>query len=117
MFDLGVAQQNDRWVFEFRNVEGNTGTLTLNFPNSISVFEIDPRDEKPQPGNGPRLYKEWKLTAKAVGTGIFARGVGSGQNITLILQGHGNNCATPDDFAHWTLVVYGPKAEYSFFGI
>jgi hypothetical protein len=116
MFDLEVAQQTGRWIFEFRDGKKNAGTLTLNFPNSISVFEIDPRDGTKQPGGGPRLYKEWKLTAKAVGTGIFARGVGSGQNITLVLQGHGNNCTTADDFGHWTIVVYGSKTEYSLFG-
>ena len=49
-------------------------------------------------------------------TGIFAPGMGKGQLVTLILQGHGNNCTSPDMATHWTLVVHGPKAEYHLFG-
>ena len=116
--DLAVSQGRHRWVFEFRDNERHSGTLTLNIPNSVSIFEVDPRQEKPKAegGQGPRLYKEWKLTGRAVGTGIFSGGVGAGQNITLILQGHGNSCTTADNFTHWTLILYGPKAEYSLFG-
>jgi hypothetical protein len=118
LLDLAVSQGRHRWVFEFRDNERHSGTLTLNIPNSVSIFEVDPRQEKPKAegGQGPRLYKEWKLTGRAVGTGIFSGGVGAGQNITLILQGHGNSCTTADDFTHWTLILYGPKAEYSLFG-
>jgi hypothetical protein len=116
LLDMSVYQQRDRWVFEFRDNERHSGALTLNIPNSVSIFEVDPREEKPGSGVGPRLYKEWKLTGRAVGTGIFSGGVGAGQNITLILQGHGNSCTTADDFTHWTLIMHGPKAEYLLFG-
>ena len=42
--------------------------------------------------------------------------MGKGQRVTLILQGHGNNCTSADMATHWTLVVHGPKAEYHLFG-
>jgi hypothetical protein len=42
--------------------------------------------------------------------------MGPGQRITLILQAHGNNCTSADMATHWTLVVFGPKAEYHLFG-
>ena len=77
---------------------------------------LDPRHGEREGGLGPALYKEWRLTAPAAGTGIFAPGVGRGQLVTLILQGHGNSCASAADFTHWTLVVSGPAAEYHLFG-
>ena len=36
---------------------GNDGTLALEPPNEISLFEVDPRDV-PDQGTGPALYKE-----------------------------------------------------------
>ena len=115
-YGLSVTQSADRWVFAFRDAQGRTGTLALAIPRSISVFEVDPRRDEPEGGLGPALYKEWRLTAPAAGTGIFAPGVGRGQRVTLILQGHGNSCASAADFTHWTLVVHGPLAEYHVFG-
>jgi hypothetical protein len=115
-YDLGVTQQVDRWVFSLRDAEGRAGTLTLKIPKSISVFEVDPRRGEREGGLGPALYKEWRLTAPAAGAGIFAPGMGKGQLVTLILQGHGNSCASAADFTHWTLVVSGPDAQYHLYG-
>jgi hypothetical protein len=67
-------------------------------------------------GQGPRLYKEWKLSAPAAGSGVFAPGIGPRQTLTLILQGGGNSCTSAIDFSHWTLVMQGPKANYTLFG-
>jgi hypothetical protein len=39
-----------------------------------------------------------------------------GQWPTLIVQGTGNSCTSAADFKHWTLVMQGPKANYSLFG-
>jgi hypothetical protein len=36
--------------------------------------------------------------------------------LTLIVQGRGNSCTSAGDFSHWTLVMQGPKANYSLFG-
>ncbi len=115
-YELRVSQEPNRWVFDFRDKAGGSGTLTLTIPAAVSVFEVDPRLGERPGGQGPTLYKEWKLTSAAVGNGIFAPGVGSGQRITLILQGHGNSCTTSSDFTHWSIVVSGPKAQYTLFG-
>jgi len=115
-YDLAAAWQNDRLTFSLRDQSGRAGTLTLPRPATVSVFEVDPRVQASEGGSGPALYKEWKLSAKPTGTGIFAVGIGPSQLLTLILQGRGNSCTTAADFAHWTLVMQGPKANYSLFG-
>jgi hypothetical protein len=115
-YALHVAQEPNRWVFDFRDKAGGSGTLALVLPATISIFEVDPRLGEIKGGQGPTLYKEWKLTAKATGTGVFAPGVGGSQLISLILQGHGNSCTSSSDFTHWSIVVSGPKAQYTLFG-
>jgi hypothetical protein len=115
-YELSVTQRADHWVFSLRDEQGRSGTLTLAMPKSIAVFEVDPRRGEPEGGLGPVLYKEWRLTAPAAGTGVFAPGAGKGQLVTLILQGHGISCPSATDFTHWTLVVHGPTAEYHLFG-
>lgn len=115
-YDLSVAQHPDRWVFSFRDAKGHSGSLTLAIPNSIAVFEVDPRRGEPEGGLGPTLYKEWKLTAPAGGTGVFASGAGRGLRVTFILHGHGNSCPSATDFTAWTLIVHGPAAEYHLYG-
>ena len=56
----------DRLVLSFRDAAGHTGTLSLAQPATMSVFEVDPRN-RPDKGQGPSLYKEWKLSAPAAG--------------------------------------------------
>jgi hypothetical protein len=99
----------------FADAKGHTGTLLLARPTTLSVFEVDPRD-RPDKGQGPRLYKEWKLSAPAAGSGVFQPGIAPRQILTLILQGSGNSCTSAIDFSHWTLVMQGPKANYTLFG-
>ncbi len=101
--------------FILTNPGGGSGTLSLRVPQNISIFEIDPRDS-PDQGTGPVLYKEWKLTGEATGTGAFSGTNSSKQVLTLILQGRGNSCTSAQDFTHWTLVTEGPKGIYSLFG-
>src|SRR5207244_1851341 len=115
-YALQVLQQKDRLVFEFRDGNGRSGTLSLQLPALIPIFEVDPREDARDGGAGPRLYKEWKLTSKAAGTDVFGAGMGSNQTITLVLHGHGNSCTSAQDFTHWTLMIDGPKARYSLFG-
>ena len=45
---------------------------------------------------------------------MFATGAAVGHTLTLIVQGRGNSCTSA--FAYWTLVMQGPKANYSMFG-
>ena len=101
--------------FTLANPGGRSGTLSLRLPQAISIFEVDPRDG-PDRGTGPVLYKEWKLTGEATGTGAFSATNGAKQSLTLILQGRGNSCTSAADFTHWTLVTEGPKGSYSLFG-
>ena len=115
-YELHVSQEPSRWVFAFSDKAGRKGTLTLAIPATVSIFSVDPRLDEREGTTGPSLFKEWKLTSSASGTGIFLPGVGSGQRITFIVQGHGNNCTSPDMATHWTLMVHGPKAQYHFFG-
>jgi hypothetical protein len=112
---LSAKWVDDRLVLSFRDGSGHTGTLSLARPGTMSVFEVDPRD-RPDKGQGPRLYKEWKLSASAAGSGVFAPGIGPRQTLTLILQGSGNSCTSAIDFSHWTLMMQGPKANYTLFG-
>ena len=79
------------------------------------VFEVDTHDS-PKAAYGPALYKEWRITGKTSGTGAFEAANGREQLLTLVLQGRGNACTSPNDFTHWTLVMEGPKANYLLFG-
>jgi hypothetical protein len=114
-YALTAAWQGDRLVFTLMDGQGHAGTLALELPDKISIFEVDPRDA-PDQGTGPLLYKEWKLTGKGKGTGAFSPGAGPGQLLTLIVQGGGNSCTSASDFAAWTRVMQGAKANYSLFG-
>jgi hypothetical protein len=114
-YKLSAKWGDDRLVLSFRDGSGQTGTLSLARPGTMSVFEVDPRD-RPDKGQGPRLYKEWKLSAPAAGSGVFAPGIGPRQTLTLILHGGGNSCTSGIDFSHWTLVMQGPKVNYALFG-
>ena len=39
-YEMHVAQEGSRWVFDFRDKNGRSGTLILPMPDSISIFEI-----------------------------------------------------------------------------
>ncbi|MBR1188810.1 hypothetical protein [Bradyrhizobium sp. AUGA SZCCT0160] len=114
-YKLSAQWREDRLVLSFRDAAGHTGTLALTRSPTISVFEVDPRD-RPDRGQGPTLYKEWKLSAPASGSGVFQPGIARQQILTLILQGGGNSCTSGVDFTHWTLVMQGPKANYTLYG-
>ena len=115
-YELHVAQEGSRWVFDFRDKNRRTGTLTLPLPDSISIFEVDPRLDAREGGTGPSLYKEWIVSTEPAGTGIFAAGVRGNTRASLILHGQGNSCTDAGHFGHWTLEVKGPNADFSFIG-
>jgi hypothetical protein len=114
-YKLTAKWLEDRLVLSLRDAAGHTGTLSLARPTTVSVFEVDPRN-RPDRGHGPSLYKEWKLSAPAAGSGVFTPGIAPRQILTLIFQGGGNSCTSSIDFTHWTLVMQGPKANYTLFG-
>ncbi len=115
-YDLKVRHKDNDIVFEFHDKGKSAGILSLAWPELISIFEVDPRTDKRSGGLGPGLYKEWSVTGRMVGTGIFVPGNDAGTRITLILHGGGNSCGGADDFTAWTLVVAGPNAAYSLIG-
>jgi hypothetical protein len=115
-YDMAVTQSNLSITFNFSDPTGRAAMLRLAKPQTYSVFEVDPRNNAKPDGFGPRLYKEWKFTAPAEGSGDFNAIVGGSQRLTLILQGRGLACPTADEFSAWTLVVSGQKGEFSLFG-
>lgn len=116
-YALSAEQKNGTFVFRFRGENQSEGTITLARPETVSIFHVDPRNhDGKETGYGPRLYKEWRLTANFAGTGIFRAGNGGYQRVTLIFQGAGSSCADLEDFTHWSLVVHGPLDEFVFIG-
>jgi hypothetical protein len=114
---LTVTEEKSRFVFSFRDEKKNEGALTLAIPDTISIFEVDPRDPAaPANGLGPTLYKEWRLSAAFSGSGIFKAGNGGYQRMTLIFHGRGRACTDADHFSRWSLYIHGPLGNYLFFG-
>ncbi len=114
-YGLNVTWEESRVLFALDDGQGHAGTLSLTIPGKISIFEVDPRDGSDH-GHGPVLYKEWKLTGKVAGTGVFAAASEPKHLLTLILQGRGIGCTDAAHFGHWTLVMQGPMANYTLFG-
>jgi hypothetical protein len=114
-FQLAVTQAAGSWEFHFKDSAGG-GKLTFALPKTITRFEVDPREPIPEPGTGPVLYKEWRLTAPAVGSGMFKGATGGNQRATLVLHGRGNSCTDASQFDAWTLVLHGSKATNTLFG-
>jgi hypothetical protein len=115
-YEVVLTRRGDRWTFAFKDGSGNTGSLAFDVPAAMESFFVDPHDGAQSGAGGPLLFKEWRLRAPVVATGIFAAGSGGGPTVRLILQGRGNSCTSAEQFSSWTLVVTGPKAGYALFG-
>jgi hypothetical protein len=115
-FTVTVTRLKDRTTFALRDTKDRAGTLSLVRPQTISIFEVDPRDTEDH-GQGPNLYKEWTITTAAAGDGIFRRSTGPNRRLSLVLHGRGNSCTDATSFKHWTLEVLGRRDEsYTFYG-
>jgi hypothetical protein len=114
-YDLTVSRPKGKLVFTLRDPKGRAGSLTLTLPKSVSMFEVDTRDEDKEGGLGPLLYKEWKLTATATGDGLFAAEV-KGRKITLVLHGRGRGCPDVGQFSAWTLMLHTAKQGLTLIG-
>jgi len=115
-YTVSVSLTAGRMTFHFLDDETKRkGTLAFALPKTLTRFEIDPRST-PDEGLGPLLYKEWRLTGPATGSGIFAPGMSKGPKMTLIYQGSGRGCTSAADFTDWTLVVHGRNDQYHLFG-
>ena len=99
----------------FKGERGETGSLVLALPRVATSFGADLHDY-PEGSAGPILYKEWRFSGTARGTGMFRRSVVPGTKFRLVLQGRGNNCLSSTDFTHWRLDIEGPRADYAFYG-
>jgi len=105
-----------RWTFELSDSARKQGTIVFPLPRRLVRFMVDPRDdEATSAGDGPRLYKEWRLASTADLSGLVAENKKKAQ-ATLILQGHGNGCTMAEDFTHWTLQVSGPDVRFTLLG-
>ena len=103
-----------RPVLSFRDKLGHTGDLSMARPKTVSVFEVDPRD-RPDRGKGPRSTRNGSSPPRPPAAACSGR-ASRRALLTLILQGGGNSCTSANDFSHWTLVMQGPKANYTLFG-
>lgn len=115
-YSLSLSQRRTRWELRFKDKAGRTGTLALTIPNNITVFEADIHDGQTSAGGGPLLYKEWRLTGAASGTGVFRKGNTAQMKYKLVFQGRGNACTSAEMFNNWKLQIFGPRASYSFYG-
>jgi hypothetical protein len=115
-YSVSLSKRARRWELKFRDKQGRTGTLAFNVPASRVEFAADINDGQQSSGGGPLLYKEWRLTGAASGTGIFQSGSTPQMKFRLVLQGRGNNCTDADMFDNWKLQIFGPRASYSFYG-
>jgi hypothetical protein len=108
-----VKLDKKRWGLKFRAEDGKTGSLTLTVPTKVTDFDVDIHDGKKSTGNGPLLYKEWRMEGAVTGDGIFHK---AKARYTLVFQGRGNRCDNGNDFTHWRLAVTGKNIDYSLRG-
>jgi hypothetical protein len=113
---LAAKQTKTEIAFAFRGEGGRMSELTLTLPDTISIFEIDPRGSEPDSSLGPVLYKEWQLTGIATATGLLQPLVESGDRMTLIVQGRGRGCTEASEFTDWTLTILRPNGKLTLYG-
>ncbi|MCP5072203.1 MAG: hypothetical protein GY947_02770 [Rhodobacteraceae bacterium] len=101
-------------VIVLSSAESNGGVLTMNLPNSIDVFKVDPSPNFNS--NMTLLYKEWRLSGSLQGTGDFLADANGPVSAELILQGQGNSCPYHGDFTHWRLSASGPGVDFVLWG-
>jgi hypothetical protein len=114
---LAVTQTKTEIVFAFRGDASRASEVKFTFPDSISIFEVDPRGSEPDAGLGPAFYKEWQLTGSAKVSGVLRPLVeGGDQKATLIVHGRGRGCTEVSEFTDWTLILRGPPGKLTLYG-
>ena len=115
-YQLAVTSKGTDLVFAFRDTAGLTGSIVFTLPKTFTRFEVDPRDASTPPGgNGPTLYKEWRLQGLARLEGSLAD-KGKWAHVRLVLQGTGNSCTSAYDFSSWSIDVTGKNIGFRFLG-
>ena len=114
---LAVTQSKTEIVFALRDERGRTSEARLRLPDTISIFEVDPRGSEPDAGLGPAFYKEWQLTGSATATGVLRLLLESGdRKATLIVHGRGRGCTDASEFTDWTLTIDGAAGKLTLYG-
>ena len=115
--ELAVRRTKAEIAFVFSSEPGRTSEVTLALPDTISIFEVDPRGSESDSGLGPTLYKEWQLAGTATVTGVLRALVENGdQKVTLIVHGRGRGCTEASEFTDWTLMLQGPAGKLTLYG-
>ena len=117
-YAVGLQRDRTEWTFTFRDGAGNAGTIALALPSTFESFHADTRPGEVQKVEAIQVYKEYRLTGRMTGTGMFAikPSAQAETQATLILHGHGNQCPSVDQFHHWTLEARGPETRFRFYG-
>jgi len=114
---LAVRRTKTEIVFAFRAEADRTSDVTFAVPDTISIFEVDPRGPEPDGGLGPAFHKEWQLNGTATATGVLRPLIdGGGQKVSLIVHGRGRGCTEASEFTDWTLVIDGPAGKLTLYG-
>ncbi|MCP5086541.1 MAG: hypothetical protein GY952_07050 [Rhodobacteraceae bacterium] len=113
-YQVKTERKGGALVFTFSSPDSKGGVLTMNLPDSIDIFRVDPAPAFTS--NMTLLYKEWRLSGSMVGTGDFLAGINGPVSAELILQGRGNTCPFYGDFTHWRLSASGAGVDFVFWG-
>ena len=114
---LAVRQTKTEIVFAFRGDASLASEVTFTLPDTISIFEVDPRGSEPDAGLGPAFYKEWQLTGTAKAAGVLRPLLENGdRKATLIVHGRGRGCTEASEFTDWTLMLQGPAGKLTLYG-
>jgi hypothetical protein len=114
---LAVTRTKTEIVFAFRGDASRASEVMFILPDTISIFEVDPRGSEPDAGLGPAFYKEWQLTGSAKVSGMLRPLVeGGDQKATLIVHGRGRGCTEVSEFTDWTLILRGPPGKLTLYG-
>jgi hypothetical protein len=66
-YRLSIRRGGGRLLFDITDPEGKAGQIALPAQARFTRFEVDTRDERTKDrGQGPLLYKEWRLKARRV---------------------------------------------------
>jgi hypothetical protein len=111
-----VAKRPAEWLFEVVDAKGRKGSILFPLPKQFTRFEVDTKGlAAPLTGNGPDLYKEWRMHGITKLGGILAAN-GVWARARIILHGEGNACTAAPNFTSWTLSVTGKDIRFRFLG-
>lgn len=115
-YTVTLVKRPAEWLFEVVDAKGRKGSMLFPLPKQFTRFEVDTKGlTAPETGNGPSLYKEWRLHGITKLSGILAAN-GVWARARIILHGEGNACTSAPNFASWTLSVTGKDIRFRFLG-